>query len=63
MNAKQIKKINVKQIKSSIGRTKKQISCLKGLGLKRINHIVELKQTPEVEGMINKIKHLVRVEE
>jgi large subunit ribosomal protein L30 len=35
---------------------------VRGLGLKRINHVVELTDTPEVRGMINRVNYLVRIE-
>lgn len=52
--------VRVKQIKSSIGAPIKQRECLKGLGLRRINHERELVDTPMVRGMIFKVKHLVQ---
>ena len=62
MIKKNTKKITVKQIKSIIGKTKKQISSLKGLGLKKINHKVTLNDTPEIQGMIKKVKHMIEIE-
>jgi|TARA_B100001057_G_C22282578_1_gene731385 large subunit ribosomal protein L30 len=55
--------IKVTQIKSSIGRLPKHKACLKGLGLRKINHTVELEDTPCVRGMINKVFYMVKVEE
>ncbi|GLO62096.1 50S ribosomal protein L30 [Vibrio sp. MACH09] len=55
--------IKVTQTKSSIGRLPKHKLCLKGLGLRRINHTVELEDTPCVRGMINKVYYMVKVEE
>jgi len=57
------KKIRVKMVKSSIGRLKKHKACLQGLGLRKINHIVEVIDTPENRGMINKISYMLEVEE
>lgn len=57
------KTIKVTQTKSSIGRLPNHIACLKGLGLRRIRHTVELEDTPSVRGMINKISYMVKVEE
>jgi len=57
------KKIRVKMVKSSIGRLKKHKACLQGLGLRRINHTVEVIDTPENRGMINKISYMLEVEE
>ena len=38
-------------------------ACVRGLGLRRIGHTVEVEDTPSVRGMINKVNYLVRVEE
>ncbi len=57
------KTIKVTQTRSSIGRLPKHIATLKGLGLRRIGHTVELKDTPEVRGMIAKVYYMVKVEE
>jgi len=56
-------KIRVTQTKSGIGYDRRQRDTLRGLGLRRMNHTVEVIDTPEVRGMINKIPHLLRVEE
>jgi large subunit ribosomal protein L30 len=56
-------KIKVTQVKSSIKRLQNQKRTLKALGLKRIGQVVEHKDTPNVMGMIDKVKHLVSVEE
>ena len=55
--------IKVTQTKSSIGRLPKHKLCSKGLGLRKINHTVELEDTPCVRGMINKVSYMVKVEE
>ena len=57
------KTVKVTQIKSSIGRLPKHRATIKGLGLRRINHTVELEDTPSVRGMINKISHMVEIVE
>lgn len=49
--------------KSSIGRLQKHKACLQGLGLRRINHTVEVIDTAENRGMINKVSYMVKVEE
>ncbi len=54
-------KINVKLIRSGIGRPEKQKQTLKGLGLKKLNQVRTLEDTPAVRGMVNKISHLVKV--
>ncbi|MGY9002451.1 MAG: 50S ribosomal protein L30 [Rhodospirillales bacterium] len=57
------KTVKVTQIGSPIGRTKDQRGTLVGLGLNKMHKTRELEDTPAVRGMINKVKHLVRVEE
>ncbi len=57
------KKVRVTQIGSPIGRTKDQRQTLIGLGLNKMNRTRDLEDTPAVRGMINKVRHLVRVEE
>lgn len=57
------KKIRVKQVKSGIGYAQRQRATLRGLGLRRMNHVVEVEDTPAVRGMITKVTHLVVVEE
>ncbi|HXH64440.1 MAG TPA: 50S ribosomal protein L30 [Mariprofundaceae bacterium] len=54
--------IRVRQIKSAIGYDKSQRATLRGLGIRRMNQVVEVQDTPSVRGMINKIPHLVRIE-
>lgn len=56
-------KVKIKQIKSSIDRSKKQKDTLIALGLRGINKTVEKEVTPQIQGMINKIAHLVKVEQ
>jgi large subunit ribosomal protein L30 len=57
------KTIKVTQTGSPIGRSKDQRATLVGLGLNKMHRTRELEDTPAVRGMINKISHLVRVEE
>ena len=57
------KKVTVVQIGSPIGRTQDQRGTLIGLGLNKMNRKSVLVDTPEVRGMINRVKHLVKVEE
>lgn len=57
------KTVRVTQIGSPIGRQPKQRQTLIGLGLNKMNKTRELEDTPAVRGMINKIKHLVKVED
>ncbi len=56
-------KIRVRLVKSQIGRTKKQKLTLKTLGLNRINSTAEHSLSPQISGMIEKVKHLVVTEE
>ena len=56
-------KIRVRLVKSQIGRTKKQKLTLEALGLNRIDSVVEHSVTPQISGMIEKVKHLVVTEE
>lgn len=56
-------KIKVTKTKSAINRTKTQKLTLEALGLKKIGQVVEHDATPNIIGMVNKIKHLVSVEE
>jgi large subunit ribosomal protein L30 len=56
------KTIKVTQLKSQIGTKESHRATLRGLGLRRINHTVELEDTPCVRGMINKVFYLVKYE-
>lgn len=58
----QTKKIKVTQTGSLIGTKKSHRDTIRGLGLRRINHTVELEDTPCVRGMINKVFYLVKCE-
>jgi large subunit ribosomal protein L30 len=55
--------LRVTQIASPIGRKGGQRAVLIGLGLNKMNRTRELEDTPAVRGMINKVRHLVRLEE
>ncbi len=57
------KMLKVTQIASGAGRIQAQRATLKGLGLNKLNRSKLLQDTPEVRGMINAVKHLVKVEE
>ena len=50
-------------VKSGIGSTKKIRATLTGLGLTKMNKTITRKDTPELRGMLNKVNHLVRIEE
>ena len=56
------KKIKVKLVKSTAGCKRGHVATVRGLGLRRLNHVVELVDTPEVRGMINRVSYLVRLE-
>lgn len=57
------KVVNVKLIKSMIGRPENQRNVLRGMGLTKVNRRVALEDTPSIRGMIQKVSHLVSVEE
>jgi large subunit ribosomal protein L30 len=54
--------VKVTLLKSPIGFNRNQAAVVRGLGLRRIRHTVELKDTPATRGMIHKVRHLVSVE-
>lgn len=56
-------KIKFTQIKSGIGSTKRQKRTLEALGIRKMNNMVEVENTPQIQGMITKVRHLLRVEE
>jgi large subunit ribosomal protein L30 len=56
------KRVKVTLVKSTIGFDKKQAAVVEGMGLRRINHTVELADTPSIRGMIHKVRHLVEVQ-
>jgi len=55
-------KLKVTLVRSPIGTLPKHKLCVKGLGLRRIGHQVEVEDTPSVRGMINKINYMLQVE-
>ena len=57
------KVLKVTQLRSGIGFDKKQTLALRGLGLRRIRHTVEVQDTPAIRGLILKVRHLVTVDE
>jgi large subunit ribosomal protein L30 len=58
-----IKELKVTLVKSASKKLQAHKACVLGLGLRRIGQFVELKNTPEIRGMIKKISYLLRVEE
>ena len=55
--------LRITQRKSRNGCDKKQLATLRSLGLRRIGHSVEHSDSPEIRGMLHKVRHLVEVEE
>ena len=55
--------LKITLVKSMIGRPEKHRKVLRGMGLRKLNRSVELKDTPPIRGMINTVLHLVKVEE
>ena len=56
-------KLRITQIKSKSGATKRQIANLESLGIRRMHQTVEVEVTPVTKGMVEKVRHLVNVEE
>jgi large subunit ribosomal protein L30 len=55
-------KIIVRLVRSMIGRPEKQRLVLRGMGLTKLQKVVQLPDTPQIRGMLDKVKHLVHVE-
>ena len=55
--------LKVTQFRSRNGSDKSQLATLRSLGLRRIGHTVEVKDTPQARGMLHKVRHLVRIED
>ncbi|MCF8229181.1 MAG: 50S ribosomal protein L30 [Bacteroidales bacterium] len=58
-----MKKLKVTQVKSKIGQSERQKRTLQALGLRKMHQSIELEATPQIQGMIDKVKHLLEVEE
>ena len=56
-------KVKITQVKSLIDRPKRQKDTMKALGLRKVNHTIEKEVNPQIMGMINKVSHLIKVEE
>ena len=56
-------KVKITQVKSKNGATQRQIANLVSLGIHRLHQTVEVERTPVTKGMIEKVRHLVSVEE
>jgi large subunit ribosomal protein L30 len=63
MADKKSEKLRVTLVRSPTGKIGKHRDTVRGLGLRRLHHTVELADTREIRGMINKVNYLVRVEE
>ena len=58
-----MKKVKITQVKSGIDRSERQKQTLIALGLRKLNATKEVEATPQILGMVNKVSHLVKVEE
>ena len=58
-----MKKIKITQVKSGIDRPERQKLTLQALGLNKVNATKEVEATPQILGMVNKVNHLIKVEE
>ncbi len=58
-----MKTLKITQVRSSIGRPKDQKQTIVALGIKKLNKPVEKKATPQIIGMVEKVAHLLKVEE
>lgn len=58
-----MKKIKITQVKSVIDRPERQKKTMEALGLRKLHATVEVEATPQILGMVNKVNHLVKVEE
>jgi large subunit ribosomal protein L30 len=57
------RKLHIKWVKSSIGYSRRQKGTIRALGFRRLGEVVEQADTPVIRGMIDKVSHLVQVEE
>lgn len=58
-----MKKLRITQIKSGIDRPERQKSTLRALGFTKMNQVIEIEANPALMGMVNKVRHLLKVEE
>ena len=56
-------KLQIKLTGSKIGRSQKQLATIEALGLRKIGHTVEKEDTPQIRGMIEKVNHMITVNE
>ncbi|MHB8455505.1 MAG: 50S ribosomal protein L30 [Acidiferrobacterales bacterium] len=57
------KKLRVTLVRSPFGTGRRHMACVRGLGLRRIRHSVEVEDTPSVRGMITKVSYMLKYEE
>ena len=57
------RKLRIQQIKSASGKPSDQVRTVRALGIRRLQQVVELKDSPQIRGMVFKIRHLLKVEE
>ena len=55
--------MKVTQVKSRNGADKRQLATLRSIGLRRIGHTVEIKDTPQARGMVHRVRHLVKLDD
>ena len=55
--------LKVTQFKSKNGSDKRQLDTLRSIGLRRVGHTVEVKDTPQMRGMLHRVRHLIEVDE
>ena len=55
--------MRVTQVKSRNGADRRQLDTLRSLGLRRIGHTVEVKDTPQTRGMVHRVRHLVKIDD
>jgi large subunit ribosomal protein L30 len=58
-----VSSLRITQVKSRNGANGRQLDTLRSIGLRRIGHTVEQKDTPQLRGMVHAVRHLVKVEE
>ncbi|NLJ82385.1 MAG: 50S ribosomal protein L30 [Bacteroidales bacterium] len=58
-----MKKIRITQVRSQIGRPLKQKRTITALGIKKLNNPIEVEATPQILGMVEKVRHLLKIEE
>jgi large subunit ribosomal protein L30 len=57
------RRLRIRQIKSASGHKADHAATIRALGIRRMQHLVELNDTPQIRGMVFKVRHLVEVEE